>query len=64
MTRSENNDELAAMIGAVGGEDYSPTNHGEGFVHIHKGIHGIGALPANIMCRCNPIAEIVIEHMK
>lgn len=61
---SEDNDELAASIGALGGQGYSPENVGEGFVHIHNGIHGIGALPANIRDWRNPVAEIVIERMK
>lgn len=61
---SEDNDELAATVAGAGGEGYSPTNHGEGFVHIHNGIHGIGALPANIRDWRNPVAEITIERMK
>ena len=61
---SEDNDELAATIGAIGGQGYSPDNFGEGFVHIHNGVHGIGALPANIRDWRNPVAEIVIERMK
>lgn len=61
---SEDNDELAATVPGVGGEGYSPTNHGEGFVHIHNGIHGIGALPAHIRDWRNPVAEITIERMK
>jgi len=60
---SEDNDELAATVLGAGGEGYSPTNFGEGFVHIHNGIHGIGALPANIRDWRNPVAEIVIERM-
>jgi len=60
---SEDNDELASTVLGAGGEGYSPTNHGEGFVHIHNGIHGIGALPANIRDWRNPVAEIVIERM-
>lgn len=61
---SEDNDELASTVAGAGGEGYSPTNHGEGFVHIHNGIHGIGALPANIRDWRNPVAEITIERMK
>jgi hypothetical protein len=60
---SEDNDELAATVFGAGGEGYSPTNFGEGFVHIHNGIHGISALPANIRDWRNPVAEIVIERM-
>ena len=60
---SEDNDELASTVLGAGGEGYSPTNFGEGFVHIHNGIHGIGALPANIRDWRNPVAEVVIERM-
>jgi len=60
---SEDNDELASTVAGAGGEGYSPTNLGEGFVHIHNGIHGIGALPAHIRDWRNPVAEIVIERM-
>lgn len=60
---SEDNDELASTVAGAGGEGYSPTNFGEGFVHIHNGIHGIGALPANIRDWRNPVAEVVIERM-
>lgn len=61
---SEDNDELAATVFGAGGEGYSPTNHGEGFVHVHNGIHGIGALPAHIRDWRNSVAQIVIERMK
>lgn len=60
---SEDNDELASTVFGAGGEGYSPNNFGEGFVHIHNGIHGIGALPANIRDWRNPVAQIVIERM-
>ncbi|TPW12201.1 MAG: hypothetical protein FD130_1819 [Halothiobacillaceae bacterium] len=45
---SETNDELCATVPGCGGAAaaYSPDDHGEGFVHIHNGIHGIGDLSA------------------
>jgi hypothetical protein len=61
---SEPNDELCASIpGPVcGGAGGSPEAGGEGYVHIHGGIHGIGDLvPAERDWR-NPVAEIVIQR--
>jgi hypothetical protein len=61
---SEPNDELCVSIpGPVcGGAGGSPGAGGEGFVHIHGGIHGIGNLvPAERDWR-NPVAKIVIER--
>ncbi len=61
---SETNDELSSTVAGLGGEGYSPNDSGEGFVHIHSGIHGIGdADPAALDWR-NPVAEIVIERVK
>lgn len=60
---SEPNDELCiSMPGPVcGGEDSSPGVDGEGYVHIHGGIHGIGDLdPASYDWR-NPVAQISIR---
>jgi len=47
------------VCGGVGG---SPGIGGEGFVHIHAGIHGIGdLLPARYDWR-NPVAKVVIQR--
>jgi len=60
---SETNDELATTVAGLGGEGYSPGDSGEGFVHIHGGIHGIGdADPAMLDWR-NPVAKIVIQRL-
>jgi hypothetical protein len=66
---SEKNDELCASIpgpsfpecgGAGGG---AKVGNGEGFVHIHSGIHGIGSFkPSNRDWR-NPVARIVIKRI-
>lgn len=63
---SETNDELCATVPGCGGgaAGYSPNDKGEGFVHIHNGIHGIGNLSAAKMDWRNPVAEIVIERVK
>ncbi len=63
---SEPNDELCVNIpgpvcGGIGG---SPSASGEGFVHIHSGIHGIGDLRANIYDWRNPTAKIVVRRIR
>ena len=63
---SEPNDELCAnMPGPVGGgEGGSPGAGGEGYVHIHAGIHGIGDLAAADFDWRNPVAKITIRRVK
>jgi hypothetical protein len=63
---SETNDELCSTVPGCGGgaAGYSPDDSGEGFVHIHNGIHGVGDLNAAAMDWRNPVAKIVIERMK
>ena len=60
---SETNDELSSTVPALGGEGSSPNDTGEGFVHIHNGVHGVGNLNAAKMDWRNPAAEITIERM-
>jgi hypothetical protein len=60
---SETNDELSSTVAGLGGEGYSPNDSGEGFVHIHNGIHGIGDADPAILDWRNPVAQIVIERM-
>lgn len=62
---SEPNDELCINIPGptCGGEGFNEGD-GEGFVHIHAGIHGTGNLnPAEYDWR-NPVARIQIERVK
>lgn len=61
---SEDNDELCENIpGPVcGGEGLSPTNGGEGYVHINSGIQGIGDLAPERDWR-NPVAEISVRRV-
>ena len=68
---SEPNDEVCANIpGPVcGGTGASPGVGGEGFVHIHAGIHGIGGpAPAGLVAADrdwrNPVARISIRRIK
>lgn len=60
---SETNDELAATVAGLGGEGYSPNDNGEGFIHIHSGVHGIGDLVPAIHDWRNPVVRIVIERI-
>jgi hypothetical protein len=63
---SETNDESCSTVPgpACGGAALSPEDSGEGFVHIHNGIHGIGGLSAAIYDWRNPVAQVVIKRMK
>ena len=63
---SEPNDELCANIPGptCGGQGPSPDASGEGYVHIHAGIHGIGDLTSADYDWRNPAARIVIKRMK
>lgn len=60
---SETNDELSSTVAGLGGEGYSPGDDGEGFVHIHSGVHGIGDLDPATMGWLNPVAKITVERM-
>ena len=62
---SEPNDELCATVPgpACRGAALSPEASGEGYVHIHAGIHGIGGLSAAEYDWRNPVAQIVVERM-
>lgn len=62
---SEPNDELCANIpGPVcGGEGDSPNVDGEGYVHIHAGIHGVGDLAEADYDWRNPGARVTITHI-
>jgi len=61
---TEMNDEMCVDIpGPVcGGEGYSPNASGEGYVHIHSGIHGIGDLSAATYDWRNPVAKITVRR--
>lgn len=61
---SEPNDELCISIPGpqCGGEGGSPGVGGEGYVHIHAGIHGIGNLNAADYDWRNPVARITVRR--
>lgn len=62
---SETNDELCINIPGphCGGNGLSPADSGEGFVHIHAGIHGIGSLDTATYDWRNPVAKISIRRL-
>ncbi|NOX76692.1 MAG: hypothetical protein GXP17_08825 [Gammaproteobacteria bacterium] len=62
---SELNDELCANIPGpyCGGAAVSPED-GEGYVHIHPGIHGVGDLIQSQFDWRNPAAKITIKRIK
>ena len=62
---TETNDESCNTVPgpACGGVALSPEDHGEGFVHIHNGIHGVGGLSAAQYDWRNPTAQIVITRV-
>lgn len=63
---SETNDESCSTIPgpACGGAGLSPEDEGEGFIHIHNGIHGIGGLDAALYDWRNPSAQVVIKRIQ
>jgi hypothetical protein len=70
---SEDNAESADTVGALGATDDNPTTgdgideNGEGYIHIHAGIHGIGGpggLDAATYDWRNPVVEVTIERIR
>jgi hypothetical protein len=63
---TEINDELCVSIPGptCGGDGLSPGVDGEGYVHINRGIHGVGSLAADMYDWRNPVAKITITRMK
>jgi len=70
---SEANAESTATVGALGATDDDPmtgvgiNEGGEGYIHVHAGIHGIGGpggLEAAIHDWRNPVVEVTIERVQ
>lgn len=66
---SEANDESCANIPGptCGGMPLSPGDNNpgdEGYVHIHRGMHGIGDLDASVYDWRNPVAKITITRVR
>jgi hypothetical protein len=70
---SEMNEESADTIGALGATDDDPATgegineNGEGYIHVHAGIHGIGGpggLDAATYDWRNPVVELTIERIR
>lgn len=61
---SETNDEMFSSIpGPFGGEAFSPSDDGEGFVHVHNGIHNIADLAPAVYDWRNPVAKVVVKRI-
>ena len=62
---TETNDEWCANIPGPTcmGAGPSPLDDGEGFIHINRGIHGIGDLSADVYDWRNPVAKITITRV-
>lgn len=71
---SEANAESAATVGALGAMDDNPVSgagindgSGEGYIHVHAGIHGVGGmggLSAATHDWRNPVVELTIERIE
>lgn len=65
---TEPNDELCTNIPGptCGGVPFSPgvDENDEGYVHIHRGMHGIGDLDASVYDWRNPVAKITITRIR
>ena len=62
---SEVNDELCASIPGphCGGEGYSP-DAGEGLIHVHSGIHGVGDLTPENYEWHNPVVKVTVKLVR
>lgn len=62
---TETNDELCSNIPGpqCGGLPFSPEDAGEGFTHVHSGIHGIGELNASEYTWNNPVLKVTIKKI-
>lgn len=70
---SELNEESAVTVGALGATDDDPTTgdgineNGEGYIHVHAGIHGVGGpdgLDAATYDWRNPVVEVTIKRIR
>lgn len=61
---TETNDEMCSHIPgpACGGAGGSPDDDGEGFVHIHRGLQGVGDLDAAAQAWTDPVAVITVRR--
>ena len=61
---TEVNDQLCAHIPGpdCGGEGYNAAD-GEGYIHVHSGIHDLGDLTSSARDWNNPVAKIVVERI-
>ena len=49
------------VCGGLGGEGTNLSEDGEGFVHVHAGIHEVGDLASSVYDWRNPVARVTVE---
>jgi len=61
---TETNDEMCSNIPgpACGGAGESPNDDGEGFVHIHRGLQGVGDLDSARQAWTDPVAVVTVTR--
>lgn len=64
ITGTEENNELCSHVPGPACSETSgnlQTVSGEGFIHVHRGIHGVGSLADDVFDWRSPVAEITIS---
>lgn len=61
---AEENNEIGTDVQAVSGNSADTVDNGEGFIHIHPGIHGGADLDRAVFDWRNPVVEITIERLR
>lgn len=67
---SEANEESSSTVGALGATDDNPVSgmgineNGEGFIHVHAGIHGVGDLDPAMFDWRDPVVIVTVKRIK
>ena len=61
---AEENNEIASDVQATSGNSDDSVDNGEGFIHIHPGIHGGADLDRATFDWRNPVVQITIERLR
>lgn len=60
-TGTEDNNELCSSIpGPACDPDNTADGDGEDFIHIHRGVHGVGDISEDAYDWRNPVAEVLV----
>lgn len=62
-TNDESCDHIPGPASVCGGEPFSEDDLGEGYVHVHSGIHGIGDLPPEAYSWGNPMVKVSVKSV-